>query len=156
MPFLDLLIHRSSDGFKFNIYRKLTSTDLYTHYYSAHSLPTKRGVLISLFLRALHLWDNTFLSSEIEHIISAFLKLKYTSWIIDKSLSIATASFHNPTTILPCRQATHYLSLPDQPSIQSLRQALSTSAMVHPFRHAIHLRHSCHILVLKPLLMSPG
>ena len=125
MPFLDLLIHRSPDGFKFNIYRKPTSTDLYTHYYSAHSLPTKRGVLISLFLRALRLCDESFLSSEIEHISSAFRKLKYPPWIIDKALSIATARFHNPTTRRPRRQTTHHLALPDHPSLQSLRPALS-------------------------------
>ena len=125
MPFLDLLIHRSPDGFKFNIYRKPTSTDLYTHYYSAHSLPTKRGVLISLFLRALRLCDESFLSSEIEHISSAFRKLKYPPWIIDKALSIATARFHNPTTRPPRRQTKHHLALPDHPSLQSLRPALS-------------------------------
>ena len=72
MPFLDLAIHRAPTGFTFSIYRKPTSTDLYTHYFSAHSLATKKGVLISLFLRAHRLCDEVFISHEIEHIRSAF------------------------------------------------------------------------------------
>ena len=51
MPFLDLLIKRSPSGFTFSVYRKPTSVDLYTHFYSSHSLSTKKGVLIGLFLR---------------------------------------------------------------------------------------------------------
>ena len=125
MPFLDLLIHRSPDSFTFSIYRKPTSTDLYTHYFSAHSLPTKKGVLISLFLRALRLCDDIFLSSEIEYIRSAFTRLKYPSWIIEQALATATARFHNPITRPVQPPTSHHISVPNHPVLQHLRPALN-------------------------------
>ena len=124
MPFLDLLIHRSPEGLSFSIYRKPTATDLYTHYYSAHSLPTKKGVIISLFLRALRLCDDTFLPSEIQHVHSAFLKLKYPEWIIKQALSTATARFHNPASRPQPRRARYHLALPEIGDVQSLRTFL--------------------------------
>ena len=124
MPFLDLLIHRSPEGLSFSIYRKPTATDLYTHYYSAHSLPTKKGVIISLFLRALRLCDDTFLPSEIQHVHSAFLKLKYPEWIIKQALSTATARFHNPASRPQPRRARYHLALPEIGDVQSLRPFL--------------------------------
>ncbi len=51
MPFLDLNIIRSPQCLKFGVYRKPTNTDLYTHFYSSHPTSTKKGTLISLFLR---------------------------------------------------------------------------------------------------------
>ena len=140
MPFLDLLIHRYPTGLKFSIYRKPTATDLYTHYFSAHSLATKKGVLISLFLRAHRLCDNAFISSEIEHIRSAFLKLKYPDWIIKQALSTATARYHNPSVRQPQRNAKYHLALFDHPSLQSLRPALSNIGVSTSFSSRNTLR----------------
>ena len=63
MQFLDLLIKRSSSGFSFSIYRKPTATNLYTHFFSAHMLHTKIGVVSNLFLRALKFRSKEFLKN---------------------------------------------------------------------------------------------
>ena len=77
IPFLDLLIKRSPSGFVFSVYRKPTSTDLYTHYYSSHPLSTKRGVLIGLFLRGFRLCSSEALPDEIQHLQTTFRQLRY-------------------------------------------------------------------------------
>ena len=73
IPFLDLLIKYSPAGFVFSVYRKPTSTDLYTHYYSSHPLSTKRGVLTGLFLRGFRLCSPEALPDEIQHLKLPFI-----------------------------------------------------------------------------------
>ena len=140
IPFLDLLIHRSPEGLTFSIYRKPTSTDLYTHYYYSHSLATKKGVLISLFLRAYRLCDEVFISPEINYIRSAFSKLKYPKWLIDQALSTAIARYHNPVIRQPQRNAAHHLALIEHPSLKSLRPALSKIGISTSFSSGNTLR----------------
>ena len=123
MPFLDLLIERSPSGFSFSIYRKPTATDLYTHYYSAHPLSTKKGVLIGLFLRAHNLCSFNSLPNEIEHIRSSFLRLKYPAYIINQALSTAKRRFHNPTSREHCKSRYH-LTLPNYSQLEHLRPVL--------------------------------
>ena len=77
IPFLDLNISRSPQGLNFSVYRKPTHTDLYTHYYLTHPATTKRGVLISLFLRAHRLWSTDYLQKEIEHLRSTQISRSY-------------------------------------------------------------------------------
>ena len=96
IPFLDLLIKRSPSGFTFSVYRKPTSTDLYTHYYSSHPLSTKRGVLIGLFLRGFRLCSPETLSDEIQHLQATFRRLKYPEHVINQALSKAKGKFNNP------------------------------------------------------------
>ena len=145
MPFLDISIHRSPTGQTFSIYRKPTSTDLYTHYFSAHSLATKKGVLISLFLRAHRLCDEQFISPEIEHIRSTLLKLKYPDWFINQALCTAIARYHNPVTHQPQHKAKYHLALFDHPSLQSLRPALKNIGVSTSFssRNTLRKQLSC-------------
>ena len=77
IPFLDLNIFRSPAGLSFSIYRKPTHTDLYTHFYSAHPLSTKKGILIGLFTRAHRLCSSEHLNAEINDISRAFKRLHY-------------------------------------------------------------------------------
>ena len=123
MPFLDLLIQRSPSGFSFSIYRKPTATDLYTHYYSAHPLSTKKGVLIGLFLRGLKLCSPESLPNEIQHIQSAFQRLRYPAYIVNQALSTAKRRFNNPTNIEHVKSKYH-LTLPNHSKLEPLRPAL--------------------------------
>ena len=124
MPFLNLNITRSPQGLKFGIYRKPTHTDLYTHFFSAHPLATKKGTISSLFLRALRLCSAEHLQSEIDHIRSAFVKVKYPEHVINEALSKAKRRFHNPAT---CERpkAKYHLSLPYTDELLALRPALA-------------------------------
>ena len=124
MPFLDLCTTRSPSGFDFSVYRKPTCSNIYTHFFSAHLDSTKRGVLISLFLRAHRLCDSNNISAEIDYVRNAFLKLKYPSWFIDQALAAARSKYHNPVVRQP-RKTSYYLSLPYHPALKSLRPALS-------------------------------
>ena len=123
IPFLDLLIKRSPTGFSFSIYRKPTATDLYTHFYSSHPLSTKKGVLIGLFLRGFRLCSPEALPGEIEHIRSAFLRLRYPAHVINQALSIAKRRFYSPTTSEQ-HKSKYHLTLPYHPELEPLRPAL--------------------------------
>ena len=124
MPFLDLNITRSPQGLTFGVYRKTTHTDLYTHFYSAHPTATKKGTINSLFLRALRLCSPEHLQSEIEHIRSAFLRVKYPDYVINEALSKAKRRFHNPA-ICERPRAKYHLSLPYTDELLALRPALA-------------------------------
>ena len=90
--FLDLCIHCAPSGLTFSVYRKPTSTEMYTHYFSSHPHSTKRGILISLFLRAHRLCDDIHITGEIKHIRSTFLKLQYPSHVINQAMWTAKLS----------------------------------------------------------------
>ena len=117
-------IHRSPQGISFGIYRKPTSTDMYTHFFSAHPMATKKGVLIGLFLRALRLCSNEHLATEIDHIFKAFTRLHYPKYIIHQTLTTARSRFLHPADRQRPRTKYH-LKLPCHPALQTLRPALS-------------------------------
>ena len=117
-------IHRSPQGISFGIYRKPTSTDMYTHFFSAHPMATKKGVLIGLFLRALRLCSNEHLATEIDHIFRAFTRLHYPKYIIHQTLTTARSRFLHPADRQRPRTKYH-LKLPCHPALQTLRPALS-------------------------------
>ncbi len=82
LPFLDLRINRpvfslnqrSCRPMTLEIYRKLTHSDRYLHYKSAHPVPLKRNVLRGLWLRAKHLLSEypDQLKVELRHLRAAF------------------------------------------------------------------------------------
>ena len=65
-----------------------------------------------------------YLQSEIEHIRSAFLRVKYPEHVINEALSKAKRRFHNPAT---CERpkAKYHLSLPYADELLALRPALA-------------------------------
>ena len=139
IPFLDVKIMRSPQGLSFTIYRKPTATDMYTHFYSAHPLPTKQGILIGLFLRAFRLCSTDHLSTEIQHISKGFLRLKYPNYVIRKALSTAKWRFHNPVT----RERTtskYHLPLPCHPDYEPLRRPLASFGVSTSFSSSNTLR----------------
>ena len=97
---------------------------MYTHFYSAHPLATKKGTVSSLFLRALRLCSPEYLQQEIEHIRSAFLRVKYPEYVISEALSKAKKKFHSPV-ISERPKAKYHLSLPYSDALLALRPALA-------------------------------
>ena len=66
IPFLDCVIHRHDNGFKYSIYRKPTNVTSYVHYYSSHPDQVKRSVFSSMFLRAFRICSPEFFDDEIK------------------------------------------------------------------------------------------
>ncbi len=93
---------------------------MYTHFFSFQPSYIKRGVLVSLFLRAFRICDPEFLSEEIDFLKSTFSKLGYPIYFIDSALSFARRRFHNPLAHNPRPPLT--LSLPYVPSLVPLKR----------------------------------
>ena len=53
LPFLDILIIKRDDDVSYKVYRKETNREDYIHYFSAHSVRVKSGVIIGFFLTCL-------------------------------------------------------------------------------------------------------
>ena len=95
LPFLDVIVHRQSNNFKFSIYRKPTNVCSYVHYYSAHHDKVKRSVFSSMFLRALRICSPEFMDDEINKIYEISVKLKYPKSFVDSSLRKAKKTFYS-------------------------------------------------------------
>ena len=85
IPFLDVLIHRSTSFLKFSVYRKPTNGENYLHFFAFTDVQIKVGLAQSLFLRAFRVCDKTFFDNEIKHLRDTFEKLAYPKWLLDKA-----------------------------------------------------------------------
>ena len=95
IPFLDTLVHRSSNEFKYSIYRKPTNNLTYVHYFSGHTLNVKRSVFQSMFLRALRVCSPEFFDEEIAIIKSIGEKLCYPDHFLERCHDFAKKTFYN-------------------------------------------------------------
>ena len=77
IAFLDVLVHRYPDGLRFSVYRKPANKDDMIHYFSAHSVRVKSGVVIGFYLRALRIRSPCFLQDELNYDVRSFLRLKF-------------------------------------------------------------------------------
>ena len=84
MNFLDTTIILEGDVARFRVFRKPTNKENYIHYYSAHNMRTKSGIIIGFFLRALRICSEEYLQAEINHIFEVFTSLKYPKAMIIK------------------------------------------------------------------------
>ena len=101
LPFLDVNVHRTPNGFKFSVYRKPTHVCSYIHYYSNHSDKIKKATFSSMFLRALRVCSPDFLSEEFQYIFSISEKLKYPNYFIQCALRKAQKTFYSVDTREP-------------------------------------------------------
>lgn len=84
IPFLDVMIKRTSEGPRFSVYRKPTNKNDYIHSLSAHSDKIKSGVIIGFFLRAIRICSTEFVEDEFQYIMECFQKLGYPKGLIMK------------------------------------------------------------------------
>ena len=82
LPFLDVVIRKSEHELKFSVYRKPTNKDDFIHYFSAHSMRTKRGIVIGFYLRALRICSKEYLREELAYIMRAFRRLKFPEGLL--------------------------------------------------------------------------
>ena len=65
IPFLDVNIFNIGHELKFSVYRKFADYSPYMHFFSYTATNIKTGLVLSLFLRALRVCSNEYLSYEI-------------------------------------------------------------------------------------------
>lgn len=95
LPFLDVLVKIEQDGRPlFSVYRKETHTNCYVHWFSQHSISTKRGILKGQFLRAFNICSPASLDKEIDNIRNIFGNLSYPTHFINKILRDTKSSFY--------------------------------------------------------------
>ena len=63
LPFLDTILHLEGEKISFSVYRKPSNKEDYINYFSNHDDRTKRGIIISFFLRAYRI-------SSIQHLMT--------------------------------------------------------------------------------------
>ena len=86
MPFLDILVMPNEDGsLSTTVYRKLTHTDLYLHWDSHHTIPSKYSMIGTLYHRAKTICSNPqLLKQEEENLHRALVKCKYPAWALNR------------------------------------------------------------------------
>ena len=86
MPFLDILVMPNEDrSLSTTVYRKPTHTDLYLHWDSQHTLPSKYSVIGTLHNRARTICSNPqLLKQEEDHLHRALTKCKYPAWALNR------------------------------------------------------------------------
>lgn len=91
IPFLDVLIHKKQDGLLgHQVCRKKTHTESYLHA-SSHHHPTHRmGVLNTLAMRAIRIFDEEHLEQEKDHVTKVFSSIGYKNKDIKREISRAT------------------------------------------------------------------
>ena len=94
LPFLDTIIIKSSNGFKFKVYRKATHVNSYIHFYSNHHDTIKKSVFSGMFLRALRICDPEYIDEEVTEIRTIALNFCYAKQFIDKCWIQAKSNFY--------------------------------------------------------------
>jgi hypothetical protein len=103
LSFLDLLVHRTTQGFEISIYRKSVSTDMLIHFASIHPIEHKRAALQFLFSRMHQLPSNPRNKDQEWNMILCIAKTKWIPLSLCTKLNIG---------MLPIRQHDHvYLIL---------------------------------------------
>lgn len=108
IPFLDILIERLGNSFKFRVYRKPSNSNSYLHFFSYHTFTIKVAVAQGIFLRAFRISDRSYLSEEISFIFGCFTKLGYPRFVLDRALHLAKRSFYCPKS--PLTNTTAHIS----------------------------------------------
>ena len=86
MPFLDTLVMTNEDGsLSTAVYRKPIHTDLYLHWDSHHTIPSKYSVIGTLLHRIKTICSNTqLLKQEEDHVHRTLTKCKYPAWALNR------------------------------------------------------------------------
>ena len=154
LPFLDVLIHRSNVDVKFSVYRKSSHCHMYIHYFSHHAPSVKKGVLSTLYLRALRVSSPDFLEAELDILWAAFKRLGYPDFFIKGALSAAKTKFHS--TPDPADSLSIYTSSPSNTSTNtSLTVSTSTPASTTRIRKIfIFVPYDPFFVLLKQFLYA--
>ena len=127
IPFLDTEIVRKEHNVKFKVYRKPTNREDYVHYFSGHSDRIKRGIVLGFFLRAFRICSEEYLAEELQHIVTAFTKLKYPKGLL-LHLKRKAKDIRNRSRTAPIRSKnTRYISIPNSGAAEIIATRLETT-----------------------------
>src|SRR5262245_58539531 len=91
------LIDNGGHGYETTVYRKPTSTSLFTNYQSFTPLVYRLSVFKCLIYRAYHLCSSwNLFNAEIVNIRSMLLRNAYPSWILDRIIKQSVSNFVQP------------------------------------------------------------
>ena len=111
LPFMDVLVRRTSGGLVRSVYRKPTFTGLYIRWDSFSPTHQKIGLIKSLASRARKICSETTLREELDRLQEIFLDNGYPMEVIEKHLRV-----DKPVTTKPADQSesgdTAFLQLP--------------------------------------------
>ena len=113
LPFLDVEVHKSDDGFLTKVYRKPTFTGEYTKWRSFCDTKRKMNLVKTLTYRALKLCSPLFLEAEVDKIKSIFRDNGYPERLVTTTIQRKIEDFqsNNPPTEAP-EKCPVYLRLP--------------------------------------------
>ena len=117
-----------TDCLNFKVYRKPTNSNSYVHFFSNHTLSTKKGVASGQFLRAFRLCDPAYLDDELQFINNIFENLAYPSYLIKSALKCARRSFYRPPK--PKDKMDNILVLPFCPDAVTKKQLPSDISLI--------------------------
>jgi hypothetical protein len=94
IPFLDVNVLRTDDGFKFKVYRKPTNNNLIISSESRHTKSIKISAIRSNFLRALRVCSDEFIEEEFRVINEIAKQHNFSTYDIDEGLKLAKETFY--------------------------------------------------------------
>ena len=94
LPFLDVLVTKSTNNFTTSVYRKATFTGEYIRWNSFGPKTRKTNLIATLTHRALKICSQSSLQQELDTIKSLFLKNGYPESVINARISKKILQFH--------------------------------------------------------------
>ena len=156
ISFLDILIIPEEDG-KLNttVYRKPTHTDLYLHWDSHHTIPSKYSVVGTLYHRANTICSTPqHLQKEEKHLSQALKRCKYPTWALNRvKLKSQETSIHSTKRSTDNSKPTQQSS-PKPNIVVPYHQGLSESFNRTCIKYGIQV-HLKGGLTIRNLLMAP-
>jgi hypothetical protein len=122
IPFLDVLIHMKQDGhLGHQVYRKKTHTESYLHAISHHHPTHKMGVLNTLALKAIRIYDEEHLEKEKDHLTKVFNNIGYKN----KDIRMAIRRAMEKVGGEPCSRDNHPSKIAHLPYIKGVTDRIS-------------------------------
>lgn len=111
LPFLDVVVEHSREGFLTSIYHKLTFTGLYMNWCAFAPTSRKISLIKTLVHRVLKICSSMRLDSELENIRKIFLCNGYPKALINYIINKKTSEFYSPK-VLESSKCPVYLMIP--------------------------------------------
>ena len=130
IPFLDVLIIRDPNRYKFTVYRKPTFSISYIHYFSYHDISIKSSIASNLFLRALRICSPDMRESEFKIIRQQLNSLRYPDHVIEKAIYKANQIFYRPQRSETVNSYQNKIKIP---YLSTLKQLVDPLGKRNPF-----------------------
>lgn len=146
LPFLDILVHRTSNGFETSVFRKATFSGLYTQWNSFCSSSRKINLIKTLVHRAVKICSQTHLPGELEFLKNMFMENGYPEHVIQACITQKLASMSSEPKYGP-KGCPVYLRLPWMGEPSTIMQKQVKSAIHQTYMAAeVRIIHKTRML----------